>query len=209
MITFKKAQTQEDINTVGRLRYTVYVEEDKKFGGRNIPDKNLCDHFDYAPNTFNLLMYDGELEVGTVRVTWAITENEILPSDHLFDFSTIRVAHTKQLPLSIGMLAVRKEYQNRKTFMSIMRALGEIIMNIGYPYCIFTLNHECVSLISRLIGAKIIAEKIWSNEVQNFIIPMLIYKEQIVSCYRKNVEHSFTVSTQELVTNNYAKTTIQ
>ncbi len=53
------ATTQEDLNKVFKLRYRVYVEEEKKFTGVTFSDKMMSDEFDNNPNTLNVLMLQG------------------------------------------------------------------------------------------------------------------------------------------------------
>lgn len=174
----KIARTREELDKVFQLRYMVYVEEEGKFGGVYFPGKRIRDEFDDDEQTINLLMLQEGEAIGTVRVSSADDEHKKLPPDKLYDFSTVRKEHKGFKPASIGMLVVRRSYQTREIFNALMISVGKALLQTSCGYYIFTLNHECSRLMCRSFGAKKLTEKFWSNEVGNFIIPMILYKEQ-------------------------------
>ena len=179
------AKTREELEEVFRLRYEVYVEEEKKFGGVHLPDKRIYDEFDDNPNTINLIMRENGKAISTVRFTGNRTEHEKLPSDKLYDFEPVRKDHAGLIPGNIGMLAIRKSYRSPKTFTALMLSLGELLLKNKYDYYMFTLNHECSNLFCRIMGAKMLTDKFWSEEICNYIIPMILYKEQVLEYVKK------------------------
>ncbi len=141
----------------------------------------MQDEFDDKVNTFNLLMLvDGEA-IGTARFTSAKDEFEKLPSDKLYDFDSVRKHQKGLIPGCIGMLAVRKSHRSIKVFTDLMTSFFQCVLKTKNDYYIFTLNHECSSLVRRIFGAKKLASEFWSDEVGNFIIPMLLYKQHTIS----------------------------
>ncbi len=174
----KTARSQEELEQVFSIRYQVYVEEEQKFSKENFPDKKMSDEFDYKTGTLNLLMFEQGDAIGTVRLSYASTEYEKLPSDKLYNFDAVRKDHSGLLPASIGMLAIRRLHQNRENFTALMLYLFKLLIDLRLDYYIFTLNHECGRLISRTLGARPLGEKFWSEEVRNYIIPMIMYKVQ-------------------------------
>ncbi len=176
----KIARTLEDLDKVFKLRYQVYVEEEQKYGGFSFVEKKLKDEFDDRPDTINLLLLkDGEA-IGAVRFVGSKTVNEKLPSDKLYDFSNVRMDNAGLIPGSIGMLVIRKAYRNSRIFTALMVALCKKLLKGKQHYYMFILNHECSNLFSRIMGAKMISAKYWSTEICNFIIPMILYKHQIL-----------------------------
>lgn len=179
----KLATTAAELNQVFRLRYEVYVKEEGKFNAATFPGKMISDQYDLMANTINLLLIKDGIAAGTVRLTNALYENEKLPADKLYNFDSIRKKHSGQLPACIGMLAIRKNSRGGKSFSKLINVLFKLLLT--HDYYIFTLNHECSRLICRAFGAKILADRIWSDEVRNFIIPMILYKDQVISYLKK------------------------
>lgn len=179
----QKALSAEHLEAVFRLRYQVYVVEEQKFGGIEFSEKQLKDEFDDHPDTINLLMSDGGKAIGVVRMTGV--RGQKLPSDKLYDFDTVKKTHSGLIPGNIGMLAIRKEYRTPRTFTTLMLSLGKLLLTHKYDYYMFTLNHECSNLFCRIMGAKMLSDKFWSAEICNYIIPMILYKEQVLSYVKK------------------------
>ena len=181
----KVATTKEDLEKVFELRYKVYVEEEQKFGGVEFAEKKLKDEFDDHPDTINLLMTEDGEALGVVRITSARNGYNKLPSDKLYDFDTVRKDHVGLIPGNIGMLAIRKAHRRPKTFTALMLALGKILLLNKQDYYMFTLNHECSNLFCRIMGAKMLSSKFWSAEICNYIIPMILYKHQVLTYVKK------------------------
>lgn len=181
----KTATTQEELEKVFRLRYKVYVEEEQKFGGVELKEKKIQDEFDNDPSTINILMTEDGEAIGTVRVTGAYEVNAKLPSDKLFNFDTVRNENTGLIPGNIGMLAILKAHRRPQSFTTLMLSLGKILLKNKQDYYMFTLNHECSNLFCRIMGAKMLSSKFWSEEICNFIIPMILYKDQVLSYVRR------------------------
>lgn len=186
------AASKEDLEKVFRLRYQVYVEEEQKFGGVELTEKKINDEFDNDPSTINILMTENGEAVGTVRVTGSRNVNAKLPSDKLFNFNTVRNENSGLIPGNIGMLAILRSHRRPHTFTTLMLCLGKTLLKSKHDYYMFTLNHECSNLFCRIMGAKMLSSKFWSAEICNFIIPMVLYKDQVIKYVQRfDVQESY------------------
>ena len=73
-IRLKVAKTPEEIDDALWVRHEVFIVEDGKFGGKPAPDARMMDRFDALPDVYNIIAYDGDEPIATIRLT---KENEI------------------------------------------------------------------------------------------------------------------------------------
>ena len=176
-IRIKVATTSEELNDVYRLRYQVYVNS----GGHFEPNAQhiVMDMFDAIPDCCNIIAYDGETPIGTLR---ANRDSALqLPADKMFDFSQYR--HKAKLQsdidnspepvfVSAGMLAIEEKWRNRR---DVFRALFKLACDVGYSWgathLIVTVGIETESIYRRL-GFDVLADKFWYETVGDYIVPM-------------------------------------
>lgn len=176
-IRIKVATTSAELNDVYRLRYQVYVNTGGYFEPN--PQKIVMDMFDAIPDCCNIIAYDGDIPVGTLRIN---RDNSLkLPADKLFDFSDYRQNAKLQSDIdnspepmfvSAGMLAIAEKWRNRR---DVFRALFKLACDVGYSWgashLIVTVNIETESIYKRL-GFTVLAEKVWYETVGDYIVPM-------------------------------------
>ncbi len=186
-IHLKVARTHKEIDDALWVRHEVIVIEDGKFGGQPLPDERLIDRFDVFPGVDNIVAYDGDEAIATIRLA---KENVFgLPADQLFDFTDYREAAQRELveqqrarkmyfndPAvvlgSAGMLAIRRGWRGRRDVIRAMFKMAAGVCYVsGVTHIVVTVNHETASMYRRL-GFTPLAKKIWIEEIGNHIIPL-------------------------------------
>lgn len=175
-IRLKVARTAKELDDVFWLRHEVYVVEDKRFGGRPLANQRITDHFDALPMVANIVAYDQEEPVGTLRLN--LDTGCGLPSEDVYDFAAYRQElqkcyGTDHLSLgSAGMLAIREKWRCRR---DVIKAMFKLATGIGHSWGathgIATVNHDTVSIYERL-GFKALNEPQWNEVIGNYIVPM-------------------------------------
>ena len=171
-IGLKIATTPKEIDDVLWLRHEVYVKEDGKFSGKSFPDERISDHFDALPNMANIIAYEGDEPIGTLR---ASLDSEVgLPPDELFDFSMYRSQLNQQQTVfaSGGMFAIREKWRSKRNVIyAMLKLITGIYHSWGVTHVIATSNHETVSVYKHL-GFEELHDAIWVDYIGNHIVPM-------------------------------------
>lgn len=171
----KIANSAQELEDVFHLRHQVYVIEDKKFGGKPLPGLRIVDHFDALPGTANIIAYEDEVAVGTIRITRELGAG--LPAEEYYDFSAFKQEcaekHSDQTVVTCGgMLAIREGWRNRR---DVIQALFKLAIGLMRSWnttnMIATVNHETVSLYHKL-GFSDSAGAFWVEEIDNYVTPM-------------------------------------
>ncbi|MFH1146267.1 MAG: cyclic nucleotide-binding domain-containing protein [Pseudomonadota bacterium] len=185
-ISIQVAQTPMELDDVFRLRYHVYVVEDNKFDSAALTDGRIFDRFDaYPVYNVNLIAYDGDLPVGTIRFT---EDSELgLPQEELVDISAIR--NNRRYPgklFGIGMLAVRESYRYRMGFLtSLLKYLIALLRYRDGTEAVISINHVIEKMMARL-GFERIGEKFYSEKIRNYIVPMYGTMEGVAADFRED-----------------------
>lgn len=188
-IVLKVARTPEEIDDALWLRHEVLVVEDRKFGGVPLPGERMMDRFDALPDVYNVIAYDGDDPIATIRL---IKENEIgLPADEYFDFSPYRDRIRNEIRRSqgnghdcpeppgakavfgsAGMLAVRRPWRNRRDVIRAMyRIAAGVCRSTDVTHIVAVVNHQTASMYRRL-GFSPLSENLWSAEIGNHVVPL-------------------------------------
>ena len=181
------ARNAKEIDDALWLRHEVFVIEDGKYGGKVLPGSRMVDRFDAFPNIFNIVTYDGDEPIATIRL---IKESGCgLPADELFDFSNYRASVidirkepkgeildlTPSLPPvfgNAGMLAIRKPWRRRRDVIRAMfRMSAAICRSNGATHLLVVVNHETMAMYRRL-GFKALSDKFWVDEIENYVVPL-------------------------------------
>ena len=178
-IRLKLAETAKELDDVFSVRRQVYTIEEGKYRNTDDASRYLADRFDAHPLCANLIAYEGDEPVATIRIN--LDTGGGLPPDELCDFGAQRddfertwLAQTGQRPCigSAGMLAVRKGWRRRR---DIIRALFKLAAAIGkawnVTHVLVAANHENVSMYQR-VGLSPVSDKIWVEAIGNYIRPM-------------------------------------
>ncbi len=171
-IRLKIATTPKEIDDVFWLRHEVFINEDGKFGGKPLPDERISDLFDALPNTANIIAYEGDEPVGTLR---ANLDSEVgLPVDELFDFSDYRShLHLQDVLIACGgMFAIREKWRSKRhVIQAMLKMITGIYHSWGVTHVIATSNHETVSVYKHL-GFEELHGAIWIERIGNHIVPV-------------------------------------
>ncbi len=188
-IRLKVAKTPEEIDDALWVRHEVFIVEDGKFGGKPAPDARMMDRFDALPDVYNIIAYDGNEPIATIRLT---KESEIgLPADEHFDFSEFRKSaesgstrsngngHDRDAGSdadvvfgSAGMLAVRQPWRNRRDVIRTMyRIAAGVCRSTDVTHIVAVTNHRTAGMYQRL-GFAPLAEKFWSAGIGDHIVPL-------------------------------------
>lgn len=188
-IRLKVAKTPEEIDDALWIRHEVFIVEDGKFGGKPNPDARMMDRFDALPDVYNVIAYDGDEPIATIRLT---KENEIgLPADEYFDFSEYRKGavngsgrsngnghscsvepDTAPILGSAGMLAVRQPWRNRRDVIRAMyRIAAGVCRSSDATHIIAVVNYQTARMYKRL-GFTPLAEKFWNADIGDHIVPL-------------------------------------
>ncbi|MDH5545614.1 MAG: cyclic nucleotide-binding domain-containing protein [Gammaproteobacteria bacterium] len=175
----KVARSEKELDDVFWLRHEVYVVEDGKFGGSPLPTQRIVDRYDALPSTTNIIAYDSNEPVGTIRIT---RDSEVgLPPDSIFPFLELRQIKHKEWRLetgsdsifaSAGMLAIRSNWRRRRDVLqALLKMATGVCAGWGVTHVIATSNHETTKVYEHL-GFAALAEKVWVEEYTNHIVPM-------------------------------------
>ena len=186
-IILKVARSHKEIDDALWLRHEVFVMEDGKFGGQPLPEERLIDRFDVFPGVYNVVAYEGNEPIATIRLC---KENVFgLPAEHLYDFSEYRARVQQELlatqgasPTAVldpavilgsaGMLAVREEWRGRRDVIRAMFKMAAAVCNSsGATHIVVTVNYETAGMYRRL-GFSPLSDKIWVEEIGNHIVPL-------------------------------------
>ncbi|KZN62202.1 N-acyl amino acid synthase FeeM domain-containing protein [Pseudoalteromonas luteoviolacea] len=183
-IRVKVATTPVELNHVYQLRYQVYAEE-YAYMQKN-PQRIIMDMFDGMPDSYNIIAYDGETPVGTIRVV--IDGALRLPADQMYDFNQYRTQLIEQaqsqglstpLLANSGMFAIDARWRNRR---DLFRALFKLSCDIGEARgvtdIITTANIETLALYKRM-GLKALGAQIRHEHISVSMVPMHCSMAQI------------------------------
>lgn len=185
-ISIQVAQTPKELDDVFRLRYHVYVVEDNKFDPDALADTRIFDRFDaYPACNVNLIAYEGDLPVGTIRFT---EDSGLgLPQEELVDISAIRKnrRHPGKL-FGIGMLAVRESHRYKMGFLtSLLKYLIALIRYRNGTEAVISINYMIEKMMTRL-GFQRIGEKFYSEKIRNYIVPMYGTMDGLAANFRED-----------------------
>lgn len=175
----KIAQTAKELDDVFWLRHEVYIVEEGKFGGKPLPDQQIVDRFDVFPDNLNIIIYDGQEPVGTIRIGMdsglgLATEKygDLTPYRKEMAEKWQREASRPTIDACASMLVVRKRWKSRR---DVIRALIKMAVGIwhswGVTHVYANVVEETVSMYDRL-GFSALAEKQWVDSAGYSVIPI-------------------------------------
>lgn len=179
-IRLKVARSERELDDVFRFRHQVYVTERGKFSGGCGHAKRIVDQYDAVPSVANIIAYEGDVPVASMRVN---RDSEIgLPAEEYFDFSNIRDAIEKECrlngterPVLVGgsMLAIHKDWRNRRNVIfALFKMAAGVMHDWGATHVIGAISEETLGLYGR-IGFRPAGEPKWSDEVNDRLVQIL------------------------------------
>lgn len=179
-IRLKVARTEKELEDVFRFRHQVYVAERGKFSSGYGFAKTIVDQFDAMPSVANIVAYQGEEVVASMRVN---RDSAIgLPAEEYFDFSETRERIAEQCQargepepvfVSGSMLAIHKDWRNRRNVIfALFKMAAGVMYDWGATHVIGSISEQTFSLYGRL-GFDAIGEKQRNEEVNDILVPIL------------------------------------
>lgn len=169
----QEAVSIEQLDAVYRLRYKVFVEEDKKFTKAEHANDMLYDKYDTYKETVNLIVSNGKEYIGTIRATIAANGEQYLPCDQYYEgYKKMRSKQTGRYS-SVGMLAISKKNCSVKLLYTLIKVSLQIGSDHHVDYAFFPVNHKMQKTLERL-GAVLVGEVSYNEHVGNFIAPMML-----------------------------------
>lgn len=186
-IRIKFARSAKEIDDALWLRHEVFVIEDGKYGGEALPGNRMVDRFDAFPHVYNIIAYDNDEPIATIRLIKESTSG--LPVDMLFDFTNYRasVAASEKDPKgeskefaptqnpvfgSAGMLAIRENWRRRRDVIRAMfRMSAAICRSNGATHLLVVVNHDTAGMYRRL-GFQVLSERFWVDSIENYVVPL-------------------------------------
>lgn len=173
-IKLKVAQSAKEVDDVLCLRHQVYVIEDGKFGGKPLPEGRIIDRFDAMPYAANIIAYQDDRPIGTIRVVMEAGVG--LPAEEFLDFSSYKMEierdFVKPAFASAGMLAITQDGRKRRNvIMALFKMATGVCMSWGVTHVVANANYETATVYEHL-GFERLAGKSWVASIENYIIPM-------------------------------------
>ncbi len=179
-IRIKIAQTAGELEDVFRLRHRVYVGQEGVFKDSSAAKSGLLfDRFDVLPPVANIIAYDGETPIGTMRIN--LDAGAGLPSDEFYDLTPYRTRITNEWMTthdtpprigSAGMLAISGEWRHRR---DVILALFKLGAGMGHEWkgthIVATPSAKTTSMYERL-GFEFLGEKYWVEDIGDHVLPM-------------------------------------
>lgn len=189
-IHLKVAKTQKQIDDAIRVRHEVFVVEDGKFGGESFPDGRMTDHFDAYPGVYNIVAYDGDEAIATIRLTK--DSGGGVPAERHFDFNPFRKAiwgsffqkcidtspgRVQQVKepvfASASMLAIRQPWRRRRDVIRAMyRIAAGVSRSCGVTFIMVVVRQSTAKMYERL-GFHALADGFRSEEIGENIVPLV------------------------------------
>ena len=186
-IRIKVASEAREIDDALWLRHEVFVNEDRKFGGKPVHGGRLVDRFDAFPNASHVVAYEDSEPVATMRL---LKDSDAgMPVDELYDFSTYRrqiAAATNPDGVRIqfgsaGMLAIRSQWRRRRDVIRAMfRMAATVCRRYGASHILVVVNHETAGMYRRLGFVPLTQERIWNEEIGNHVVPLVGTTDQFM-----------------------------
>ena len=172
-ISLRAAKSAQEKNEVYKLRYKVFVEEEKRF--EHPPDR-IFDFYDTLDETANFLAFEGNEVVGSLRVT---VENPVgLPAMEHYDFGPLM----RQIPgkfAGIGWLCIAERYRRHRGILAgLFKMIVRETKKRGVRHLIAPLHPAILPLLKRF-GARAVAEEFFSEELQVPMVPIHIDYEDL------------------------------
>lgn len=179
----REAISAEQLDAVYRLRYKVFIEEDKKFNKATHLNEMIQDKYDDREETVNLIVGDVEEYVGTIRATIAVGVEQDLPCDRYYDGYKNMRSRIKGKYASVGMLAISRKNCNVKLLYNLIKELLKVGSIHQVDYALFPVNHKLQKTLEHL-GARMVGEIIFNEHIGNYIAPMMLDIKKMAQRFR-------------------------
>lgn len=157
-IRLKVARSEKELEDVFRFRHHVYVTERGKFSQACGCSNNIVDKFDAMPSVANVVAYEGDEVVASMRIN---RDSPVgLPAEEYFDFSATREAvadarreagEGEPVFVSGSMLAIHQDWRNRRNVIfALFKMAAGVMHDWGATHVIGSISKETLGLYGRL-----------------------------------------------------------
>jgi len=171
------ATSAQELNDVYKLRHQVYVKGEGYF--KDMAGEHIVDHFDTFPYVANIIAYNDNTPVGTIRIN--LDTPILLPPDELFNFGAYRECVNEDVQLehqqsasigSAGMLAIAKPWRNRRdVFQALFKVGCNVAKSWGATHIIATVSIKSATIYKKL-GFKVLGEQFWVPSIGDSVFPV-------------------------------------
>jgi CRP-like cAMP-binding protein len=168
-IWFKVVTQSEDMARVCRLRHRVFVEQEHRFDSAS---NYIVDLYDALKETINILAFDGDEPVGTIR---AVMHNPVgLPAFDHYDFAPF-ISKLDGHCSCFGWLCVLHKYRRHPSLLfGLFKMAVRELRKQGQRHIVATLHPPLMSLLKRSFNAVRVGEDFKSGELKVPMTPAYI-----------------------------------
>lgn len=159
-ISLTTANTAHEKDEVYKLRYRVFVEEERRFDSSS---ERIFDFYDTLEENINFIAMEGGEVVGSLRAT---VDNPVgIPALEHYDFRPL-MNRTPGKFAGIGWLCVSKRFRTHRGLLpALFKVMVREIRKRGVQHLIAPLHPPLLPLLKRF-GAKQIDEEFFSEEMK-------------------------------------------
>ncbi|MCF8104166.1 MAG: GNAT family N-acetyltransferase [Desulfohalobiaceae bacterium] len=164
-INLRRAKNTAEKDLVYTLRHKVFVEEELRFLNHS---SRIYDFYDSFDETVNILAFDGDRPVGSIRVT---LDNPVgLPASEFYDFSGY-ISRLRGKCASIGWLCVLHRYRRHPgLLMGLLKMVVREMRRTDCRHIITTVHPPIFEMLKHGFGARAVDNVFESGELK---VPML------------------------------------
>ena len=173
-LRLKIAQSTAAKAAVYRFRHQVFVEEERRFEHSG---NHIIDQYDSFAETINVLAFDGQQPIGSIRV---IMENDVgFPADDFYDFSSFR-STLQGTCACIGWLCCTKKFRRHPGLVvGLIKMCFREMRKKGARHVLATLHPPVLPMLERIVGAHAIGPEFYSEELQVAMLPVHVDLHQL------------------------------
>lgn len=173
-IRLKIARSTAEKAQVYRFRHRVFVEEEKRFPATG---NHITDQFDSFAETINVLAFDDELPIGSIRV---IMENDVgFPADEFYDFTPFR-STLKGACACIGWLCCTRKYRRHPGLViGLIKMCFREMRKKKARHVLATLHPPVLPMLARIVGARAIGPEFHCEALQVDMVPVHVDLQQL------------------------------
>lgn len=166
-IRLKIAQSTSQKAQIYRFRHQVFVAEEQRF---QVTGNHITDQYDSFAETINVLAFDGQRPIGSIRV---IMENDVgFPADDFYDFSPFRQT-LEGACACIGWLCCARRYRRHPGLVvGLIKMCFREMRKKGARHVLATLHPPVMPMLERIVSARAIGPEFHCEALQVGMLPV-------------------------------------
>lgn len=159
---------------VYRLRYGVFVEEERRF---HLTMDHIFDRYDSFEETSNFLAFNGNEAVAGIRLV--LDGPAGLPAQHAFDFEPLRRTLTGRCA-TVGWFCIRKAFRRHPGLVvSLIQMCFRRMRQHRARHVLAVVHPPVLPLMQRLVGARPLSPEIQDHGLGVPIVPVHVDLENL------------------------------